>query len=129
MFLRLALTIACLMVLPQAAGARQITLECEVIFDPSGSQRLHLVTVDTEQKVVHDDDLTWVDGAANPASANLEEWAQVQDGVVSWGNRHTGPGAATSVFELNLQTGHYTLTSAANGRVSHGFCRNRALTS
>ena len=128
MLARLILPIACLMAYSPTVRAGQIIFNCEVAITAIGHSPHHVV-IDADHGVVRDNTTTTANGVKTPGADNLEEWVQVDNGVVAWGNRHFGHGPLTSKFELNLQTGEYTITSAANGQIGHGSCRGLAMTS
>lgn len=93
-----------------------------MVFDLTGNHSRRDVTIDTDSSVVQDEDMTWVPGRSLPNSAQMEQWTDVGGAVARWGNRHIAGGQPTSLFQLDLRIGRYTLTSTANGQVSHGTC-------
>ena len=104
-------------------------MTCDVVFNLSGNHSQHEITIDTDSGIVRDADLTFAPGAGTPGSEDLKQWTDVAGPVARWGNRHARSGQPTSVFRLDLGTGRYTLTSTANGEVSHGACGGSGPTS
>ena len=125
----LMVTFAWLTACSTIARADPITLDCEVIFDLSGNQRHRQVSIDLDHGTVHDEDLAWTNRARVPGPGGFQQWVTMDGHVATWGQRHPNGGDPTSVFELDLRTGRYTLTSTTNGRVSHGTCARRGLNS
>ena len=125
----LMVTVAWVVTFSTMARADIITLDCEVTFDLSGNQRHRQVSIDLDHRTVRDEDLAWTNGARVPGPGAFEQWVRMDGHVASWGERRTNTGEPSSVFELDLQTGRYALTSTANGRVSHGTCAGFGLTS
>lgn len=111
------------------ARADIINLDCEVIFDLSGNQRHRHVSIDLDHGTVRDENLAWTNGAEVAGPGAFEQWVRLDDHIASWGERRTNGGEPTSIFQLDLRTGRYALTSTANGRVSHGTCAGLGLTS
>lgn len=121
--------IACLVLCSAMARAEPIVWHCDVVFDATGSHHGREVSIDADHERARDDDMTWTNGARTPGQGNLEQWVHIEGDVASWGNRLVQSGAVTSTFELDLRTGRYTITSTANGQISHGICRGPAAVS
>ncbi len=123
MLRHVTLAMACCTLLAGTASARQVLMRCEVVDDHSGEMMHRMVAIDTERRVVRDNELTWTDGATSPLASNLVEFVQDHGNVTSWGNRKKQGGTDAGTFALDLRTGDYTFASRIRGRLSHGACK------
>ena len=77
----------CLMAYSPTVRARQIIFDCKVMFTPIRPYSPHHAVNDADDGIVGDNTITTAYGFKTPNADDLEEWVEVDDGVVAWGNR------------------------------------------
>ena len=83
MLARLILLTACLLACSPTVRAGQIIFDCEVMFKPIRPCSPHHVVMDADHGNVIDNTVTTTDGVKTPNAGDLEEWVEVDDGVVA----------------------------------------------
>lgn len=79
---RVALFLACRASLFPTTLARRVRLTCEVVHDLSGKRLCRTVVIDPDNRILRDNAVILVGGAANPLSDNLKEFVNVDSGRI-----------------------------------------------
>jgi hypothetical protein len=104
------------------AIARQVLWSCDTISDMSGHREHQDIAIDTEDRTVLDNSMTWKNDARSQTGGAQSNFVQSHDQTIAWGDRLTSNGSPTVILMLDEQSGLFSMTFVGVRQLMHGAC-------